>query len=167
MFASLLAQTQPSETHSGNSACAVTSPAISIRDLIMIMWQLQMLHGGLKVDHQHRGVCVRSWRGECDVSPHARVRLMQSGDSLCLCSQGAQGITLPARLFNKSSICPECPVAMVTEAYIVYFSALFSLCVFSIGLCLRGSFGTVKILISIYFCLHLVVLQYPFKQPIL
>lgn len=56
---------------------------------------------------------------------------------------------------------------MVTKAYIVYFSALFSLCV--LGLCLRGIFffGTVKILISIYFCLHLAVLQYPFKQPIL
>lgn len=69
-----------------------------------------------------------------------RLLLLQCGDSLCLCSPGAEGIILPERLFkknNKSSICPECPVSMVTEACIVYFSALSSVCIFFIGLCLR------------------------------
>lgn len=55
-----------------------------------------------------------------------RLLLLRHGDSLPLRSQGAEGIILPGGFSDKSSICPECLVSMVTEACIVCFSALSS-----------------------------------------
>uniref|UniRef100_A0A3Q3WBK5 Uncharacterized protein n=1 Tax=Mola mola TaxID=94237 RepID=A0A3Q3WBK5_MOLML len=51
---------------------------------------------------------------------------LRHGDSLPLRCQGAEGIILPGGFSDKSSICPECLVSMVTEACIVCFSALSS-----------------------------------------
>lgn len=48
---------------------------------------------------------------------------------------------LPRRLFNKSSICPQWPVSMETEAFIVFFPALsHSVCLLNNPATLCGSF---------------------------
>lgn len=53
----------------------------------------------------------------------------------------AEGIIQPRRLFNKSSICPQWPVSMETEAFIVLFPALSrSVCFLNNPVTLLASF---------------------------